>query len=152
MTASAETSIGNSQFKGRNRHVSRGKFYLDKANAKGFGVCAGIADYTGFDVLWVRVGAVVLTLIGLSWLTIPAYIAVAVLADSRPAGLYSPEEEERLLRRLERRRNRACRGSLSPRSSRLRTDMSDLDRRIADMEAHYSSSSSRLAAEIDRLR
>ena len=30
------------------------KFYLDKQNAKWAGVCAGIADYTGIDVvdLW----------------------------------------------------------------------------------------------------
>lgn len=140
-------------FQGRVQPVARGKFYLDKANAKAFGVCAGIADYTGIDALWIRVGTVVLTVIGLSWLTIPAYIAVAVLADQRPVGHYSPEEEERLLRRMERRRSKALgRGRIGG-SSRLRSDLTDLDRRIADMEAHYaSSSSSRLAAEIDSLR
>ena len=30
-------------------------FYLDKQNAKWKGVCAGIADYTGIEVIWVRV-------------------------------------------------------------------------------------------------
>ena len=40
--------------------ASRTKFYLDKQNAKWSGVCAGIADYSGIDVLWVRVGAVLL--------------------------------------------------------------------------------------------
>ena len=34
---------------------SRTQFYLDKQNAKWKGVCAGIADYTGIDVLFVRV-------------------------------------------------------------------------------------------------
>ncbi len=38
--------------------ASRTKFYLDKKNAKWMGVCAGIADYTGVDVTWVRVGTV----------------------------------------------------------------------------------------------
>ena len=40
------------------------QFYLDKQNAKWKGVCAGISDYTGVDVLWVRLGAVILTLAG----------------------------------------------------------------------------------------
>ena len=139
--------------------MSRGQFYLDKSNAKLAGVCAGIADYTGLDAFWIRLGTVALTLLGFS-LTIPIYIAIAILADKRPMALYSEEEEDRLLRRMERRRAR--RGSLdryglhmpgTSRSSRLRQDMSDLDKRIADMEAHYSASSnSRLAAEIDSLR
>jgi Putative stress-responsive transcriptional regulator len=135
--------------------VSRGPFYLDKSNAKLAGVCSGIADYTGVDSLWIRIAAVFLTF-WVSFITIPIYIAVAVLADSKPMGLYSEDEEERLLRRMERRRNRQGLSGLSmpgTRSHRLRRDMSDLDRRIADMEAHYtSSSSSRLAAEIDSLR
>ncbi|KHK92624.1 PspC domain-containing protein [Novosphingobium malaysiense] len=130
--------------------MSRGPFYLDKSNAKMAGVCAGIADYTGVDALWIRLAAVFLT-IWVSFITIPIYIAVAVLADNRPMALYSEAEEERLLRRMERRRQQ--RGMVTSRSRRLRADMSDLDRRIADMEAHYtSSSSSRLAAEIDSLR
>ncbi len=130
--------------------MSRGPFYLDKSNAKMAGVCAGIADYTGVDALWIRLGAVFLTF-WVSFITIPIYIAVAVLADNRPMALYSEEEEERLLRRMERRRHH--RGMVSTRSKRLRSDVSDLDRRIAEMEAHYSSSSnSRLAAEIDSLR
>ena len=31
---------------------SRTKFYLDKANGKWLGVCSGLADYTGIDVIW----------------------------------------------------------------------------------------------------
>ena len=130
--------------------MSRGPFYLDKSNAKMAGVCAGIADYTGVDALWIRLGAVFLTF-WVSFITIPIYIAVAVLADNRPMALYSEDEEERLLRRMERRRQH--RGMVTTRSKRLRSDVSDLDRRIAEMEAHYSSSSnSRLAAKIDSLR
>lgn len=130
--------------------MSRGQFYLDKSNARLAGVCSGIADYTGVDTFWIRLGAVLLTLFGF-YLTIPIYISVALLANSRPMALYSVEEEDRLLRRLERRRARQ--GLVRTRSGRLRSDLTDLDRRIAEMEAHYSSnSSSRLAAEIDSLR
>ena len=35
--------------------ASRTRFYRDKRNGKVFGICAGIADYTGFDVNLVRV-------------------------------------------------------------------------------------------------
>src|SRR5690349_20384436 len=35
--------------------ASRTRFYLDKRNGKFMGVCAGIADYTGFDVTLVRI-------------------------------------------------------------------------------------------------
>jgi len=125
--------------------VSRGQFYLDKSNAKLAGVCAGIADYTGVDALWIRLAAVLLTFFGF-YLTIPIYIAVMVLADKRPNYLYSEEEEERLLRRMDRRRSRQSR------STRLRSEISDIDRRVADMEAYYTSSNSRLAAEIESLR
>ncbi|MGO4168150.1 PspC domain-containing protein [Novosphingobium sp. PhB55] len=136
--------------------MSRGQFYLDKSNAKLAGVCSGIADYTGVDTLWIRIAAVLLTFF-VSFVTIPIYIAVALMADKRPMSLYSEDEEERLLRRMERRRNRQGFGhnlmrSAPNRSGRLRSELSDIDRRVAEMEAHYTSSNSRLAAEIDSLR
>lgn len=132
--------------------MSRGHFYLDKSNAKISGVCAGIADYTEVDSLWVRLAAVFL-LTFVSPIVIPIYIAAALLADKRPMGLYSEEEEMRLMRRMERRRARkGLNFGPSPRATGLRSDLSDMDRRIAEMEAHYSNSSSRLAAEIDSLR
>jgi phage shock protein C len=130
--------------------MSRGQFYLDKSNAKISGVCSGIADYTGVDALWIRLGAVLLLFAGFP-IVIAIYFGVAWLADSRPMGLYSEDEEMRLLRRMERRRARKGL-TAAPSSSRLRTDLSDMDHRIADMEAHYSNSNSRLAAEIDSLR
>jgi len=34
---------------------SRTRFYRDKRNGKVMGICAGIADYTGFDVTLVRI-------------------------------------------------------------------------------------------------
>jgi len=123
--------------------VASQKFYLDKANAKLWGVCAGIADYTGVDSLWIRIGAVLLTVM-ITGLTIPAYILAAMLADKKPHHLYDERDEERLLDRMRRDRSR---------SRRTRESLADIDRRVSDMEAHYTSrSSSRLAAEIDSLR
>ncbi|EIZ77127.1 phage shock protein C [Novosphingobium sp. Rr 2-17] len=136
--------------------MSRGKFYLDKSNGKLMGVCAGIADYTEIDVLWVRLAAVLMLVFG-SPIIIPIYLAFAFLAEKRPMGLYTEEEEMRLLRRMERnrqrRRNLPITMPSSSRSSHLQSDLSDIDRRIREMEAHYTTSnSSRLAAEIDSLR
>jgi phage shock protein C len=124
-----------------NRTVARGQFYLDKSNGKLAGVCAGIADYTGVDVLWVRIAAVLLTLM-VSFITIPIYIGAALAAQKRPASLYSEAEEDRMLRRTARARGK----------SRYRSELSDMDRRVAEIEARYSTSNARLAAEIDSLR
>jgi len=121
--------------------VARGQFYLDKANGKLAGVCAGIADYSGVDVLWIRIAAVLLTLM-VSFITIPIYIGAALAAQKRPASLYNEAEEDRMLRRMDKARNR----------NRYRSELSDMDRRVAEIEARYGSSNARLAAEIDSLR
>lgn len=44
-----------------------------------FGVCAGMADHFGFDVLWTRVAFVALTLLGFG-LPLLVYLTVAILA------------------------------------------------------------------------
>jgi phage shock protein C len=124
-----------------NRTVARGEFYLDKSNAKLSGVCAGLADYTGVDALWVRIAVVFLTL-AVSFITIPMYIIAAVAANKKPMSHYSEVEEERLLRRMQRDRSK----------TRYRSELSDMDRRVAEIEARYSTSNARLAAEIDALR
>lgn len=60
---------------------SGAKLYLDKQNAKLLGVCAGLADFTGLDVLWIRVAAIVVTLFG-SGFPLLAYIVIAMLAPA----------------------------------------------------------------------
>jgi phage shock protein C len=58
-------------------------YALDKSNAKALGVCAGLARSTGWDPLLVRLGAVALTLFLLGPLMLVAYVATALVADSR---------------------------------------------------------------------
>lgn len=60
-------------------------FYLNKRDAKISGVCAGIADSTGFDVTLVRIGTVLFTVL-ISGFPILAYIATAWIASPRPFG------------------------------------------------------------------
>ena len=73
----------------------RTKFYLDKQNAKWSGVCAGIADYTGMDVTLVRIGLVVLTILGGFPWTLIAYWVAAWMAPRKPLELYESNPEEK---------------------------------------------------------
>jgi phage shock protein C len=122
----------------------RTRFYLDKQHAKFLGVCAGIADYTGINALWVRIGFVLLTLLTFPWLLL-AYFLTAWLADTKP----------RELRELDPEETRFWQGvRTSPRRSvhEVHSQFRDIDRRLADIEAQVTSSGARLAREIDNLR
>jgi phage shock protein C len=63
------------------------RLYLDKERAKISGVCAGVADYFGWDPALVRVIWVVLTFIQAP-VMIGAYILMAWLVDPKPSGRY----------------------------------------------------------------
>jgi phage shock protein C len=56
-------------------------YALDTGNAKVFGVCAGLARSTGWDPLFVRLGAVAATLFLLGPVAILAYLLTAWLAE-----------------------------------------------------------------------
>ena len=71
----------------------RTKFYLDKKNGKFMGVCSGIADYTGIDVVWVRV-AMVLSFFIVGW-TLLGYFVIGFVADTKPNDLYSDRDDEK---------------------------------------------------------
>ena len=122
----------------------RTKFYLDKQNGKWLGVCAGIADYTGADVIWVRVGAVLVTLMGAFPWTLIAYGAVAYFGENKPLGLYSDRDDEKFWQGVRTNPARSARD--------VRSKFRDIDRRLADIETLYTSRNRRLADEIDRLR
>ena len=123
--------------------ASRTKFYLDKQNAKWSGVCAGIADYTGIDVLWVRVAAVLGTLMG-SGVLIIAYFLIAWMGTPKPFALYGSNEEAKFWQ--------GVRSNPSASTRDIRSRFRDIDRRLADIELYYTSHNRRLADEIDALR
>ena len=122
----------------------RTSFYLDKQNAKWLGVCAGIADYTGVDRTWVRVGAVLITIMGAFPWTLIAYLVAAWVANPKPLGLYDNAEDAKFWQ--------GVRQSPSRTSRDVRAKFRDLDRRLADVESFYTSRNSSLANEIDSLR
>jgi len=93
-------------------------------------VCAGLANYTGVDVTLIRVGVVVVTVMGAFPWTLIAYgIAAFVGREQGYRGLnrVAVREESR-----ERMRN--------------------LDLRMQAIETYVTSSNSRLAREIEELR
>ncbi|KAB7647855.1 PspC domain-containing protein [Polymorphobacter fuscus] len=59
-------------------------FRLDKANARLMGVCAGIANYTGIETVWIRVAFVAGTLFGFGSLAL-VYLIIGLVADKQPA-------------------------------------------------------------------
>ncbi len=122
---------------------SRTKFYLDKQNSKWLGVCSGIADYTGFDVLWVRVGMVLGTIFGSGALFV-AYLIIAWLANPKPLGLYDNAEDAKFWQGVRQSPARSTRD--------VRSKFRDIDRRLADVETYYTSRNSSLANEIENLR
>jgi len=54
-------------------------FRKNRRDGMVFGVCAGMADRFGFDVLWTRVAFVALTLLGFG-LPLLLYVTAAILA------------------------------------------------------------------------
>lgn len=121
---------------------SRTKFYRDKQNGKWAGVCSGLADYTGVDALWIRVGMIILT-IAFVW-PLLGYIAIAMLSPVKPIGLYRTPDEQKFWQGV---RANPARGSRDVRAS-----FRELDRRLADIELYYTSRNTRLADEIESLR
>lgn len=55
-------------------------FRLDKHDGKLFGVCSGLANWSGVDALIWRLGFVAATLLGIGF-PVLIYIAIALIAD-----------------------------------------------------------------------
>jgi phage shock protein C len=115
--------------------IARRTFSLDKPNGKFMGVCAGLANYFNIDVTLLRVGAVVVTLLGAAPWTFVAYFVAAWLGRKKAASA-------------------AARGAAAPRTStyEMRSTLTDIDRRMAEVESYVTSSNSSLAREIEQLR
>jgi phage shock protein C len=124
------------------RHTT---FYLDRENRKWSGVCAGIADYTGLDVTIVRIGLVVLTLLGGFPWTLIAYWVAAWLAPRKPRELSQESPEQAKFWQ-------GVRASPARTVRNVRSRFREIDRRLADVETYVTSSNSRLAREIEQLR
>lgn len=123
---------------------SRTKFYLDKRNGKVMGVCAGIADYTGFDVTLIRIMLVAAVLMSSGGL-VPLYFITGWIADEKPRELaIEDKDEQRFWQGVRQSPRRTTRD--------IRSRMRDIDRRLADIESYVTTENRSLAREIEQLR
>ena len=121
----------------------RTTLYRDKHNAKLMGVCSGIADYTGINPFWVRLGALAMIPIT-SCFIIPVYFIAGVMLNKKPEHLYVDRDEQKYWQRVWQSPQRTAR--------EIRARFRDIDRRLAEVETYYVTSNPRLSAEIERLR
>lgn len=123
---------------------SRTRFYRDKRNGKVLGICAGIADYTGFDVSLVRI-----TLIAAVFLSsggiLPVYFIAGWIAPDQPRELDTSDVEERDFWR-------SVRQSPARTARDIRLRLKDIDRRLGDVESYVTTENRSLAREIEQLR
>ena len=121
------------------------KFYRNSVDGKWLGVCAGLADYTGIEAVWWRIGAVLTTIFALGPLMPLIYIVAGMVADKRPYDAYRelPEED----RKFQMQTRRAPQRSLKDVHGRFRA----LDRRLGDIERGVTTQNNALAREIDSL-
>jgi phage shock protein C len=127
-----------------NQPASRTRFYRDKRHGKVLGVCAGIADYTGFDITLIRI-CMIAALFLSSGSIIPIYFIAGWISPTKPRDLdYVDREDERFWQGV---RASPARGARD-----IRSRFRDIDRRLADIESYVTSENRSLASEIEQLR
>jgi phage shock protein C len=124
--------------------ASRTRFYRDKRNGKIMGVCAGIADYTGFDVNLVRV-CFLATVFMSGGSIVPFYFIAGFVTPPKPRELEFEDREER-------RFWQGVRASPTRTARDIRSRLRDIDRRLADIESYVTTENRSLAREIEQLR
>ena len=123
---------------------SRTRFYRDKRNGKIMGVCAGIADYTGFDVSLIRV-AMLAALFMSGGSILPFYFIMGWVSPTKPLALERVDREEQQFWQ-------GVRASPARAARDIRSRFKDIDRRLADIESYVTTENRSLAREIEQLR
>jgi phage shock protein C len=123
---------------------SRTRFYRDKRNGKIMGICAGIADYTGFDVSLVRITVIAAIFLS-SGSIVPIYFLAGMVSPDKPRELENTDvEETEFWRQVRRSPTRTARD--------IRLRLKDIDRRLADVESYVTTENRSLVREIEQLR
>ena len=124
--------------------ASRTRFYRDKRHGKLMGVCAGIADYTGFDVNLVRVCFLASVFMSGGGI-VPFYFIAGWMTPTKPREFEHADREEAQFWQ-------GVRASPTRTARNIRSQFKDIDRRLADIESYVTTENRSLAAEIDQLR
>ena len=125
--------------------ASRTRFYRNKREGKVLGVCAGIADYTGLDVNLIRFMMIAAIIIG-AGSVVPLYFIAGMIAPDRPRELdYTGGADQQ-------RFWQGVRASPARSARQIRSQLRDVNRRLADVESYVLSENRSLAREIEDLR
>jgi phage shock protein C len=122
--------------------ASRTRFYRDKENGKVMGVCAGIADYTGFDVALVRICFLAAVFMS-GGSVLPFYFIAGWVAPTKPRSLDYRGSEDRQFWQ-------GVRASPARAAKDIRSRFKDIDRRLADIESYVTTENR--SREIEQLR
>jgi len=133
--------------------TSQGRFTRNADRAVLGGVCAGIADYFGFNLRVTRLLAIIAFFVAMP-VTILTYIAVVLLVPAESAG-YS-RKVDREIRRKRRRMSRRERRETTDEARREAADAlgeraRSLDERLARVEKYVTSSRYNLDREFRNL-
>ena len=121
------------------------RLYQDRENRLICGVCAGIADYFGFDVSVTRI----LTLVGLLFFlppTLIGYIVLALLLPKKPRGLDGLRDDPSLSLQ------RSVRASPQATLGNIRHRFRELDGRLQRLEKYLTSKRFELDREFEALK
>jgi phage shock protein C len=91
-----------------------------------FGVCRGLADYSGINVAWVRLAAIIIFFVTGFFPAIAGYVLVAVIMNPEPVRPFTSAEDEEFYGSYTSSRTAAL--------HRLKRTMDRLDSRIRRME------------------
>lgn len=106
------------------------RLYRDRENAMLAGVCAGLADYFGFNRRGVRLVVAIGALFFLPFVVV-SYLVLAILLPVRPGGVNVDEEKAEFWRDVS--------NAPSDVFSNVKHRFKELDRRLQRMEAYVTS-------------
>ncbi|MCF8473876.1 MAG: envelope stress response membrane protein PspC [Emcibacter sp.] len=120
------------------------KLYLDKRNAKIFGVCAGIADYTGINKTVIRIVSVLGLLSPAAAIVAISYIVMGWLLEEKPADLFETKAEDDFWKGVRVEPKNTIRD--------VRHKFREIERRLRATEAYVTSQEYKLHKEFEDLK
>ncbi len=121
------------------------RLYQDRDGGVIFGICAGLSDYFGFDIVVTRI----MTALSLLFFTLPTFIAyglLALLLPKKPRALGRPADAES--KSLKRQVRSAPHATLDRVKHRFR----EVEARLQRMEKYLTSSHFKLDQEFESLK
>jgi phage shock protein C len=122
--------------------IPRRRFYRNREKAMLGGVCAGLADYFGFNLRVTRILAFIAFLMAMP-MTLMIYIGAVLLIRTGPEGYGKPEYDPEF--------RQAVRSAPAQTMNDMRRRFQSLDSRLARLERYVTSSRFNLDQEFRKL-